>query len=70
MVSYPGHGTRIVRGLDGTSGNIYWVYFWVPQSSAARDPGHGTRIARGLDGTEVISVSLCLCLVSPLVPQG
>ena len=29
---------------------------------------HGTRIARGM-GTIIISVSLCLYLVSPLVPQ-
>ena len=37
-------------------------------TGAARDPGHGTRIARGM-GTIIISMSLCLYLVSPLVPQ-
>ena len=30
---------------------------------------HGTKFARGEGGTKVISISLCLYLVSSLVPQ-
>ena len=41
----------------------------IPLPGAERiNPGHGTKIARGEGGTEVISISLCLYLVSSLVP--
>ena len=70
IVSYPGHDTRIARGLGWYN---YWQCLlslflsssiWCHKSNL----GHGTRIARGL-GTIIISMSLCLYLVSPLVLQ-
>ena len=60
MVSHPGQilmvdgwcpilvmAPKIARGMGTISGNVYLVYFSVPQSGAAKDPGHGTKIARG-----------------------
>ena len=48
---YPGHGTRIARGLDWYNKNCQHKYLYLLSclsTGATRDPGHGTRIARGV----------------------
>ena len=70
MVSYPGQCSfcrwcPILVNVLLADGVLSWSMSFLQMVSY---PGHGTRIARGM-GTIIISMSLCLYLVYPLVPQ-
>ena len=72
MVSYAGHGTKIMRG-EGWYKSYQHEFISITclSTGAARDPGHGTKIMRGEGWYKllVMSIRFISQFLNP-VPQG